>query len=97
MSIDNSWFERGVLPTVGTECEMMLDGSLERVLIVGSSRDGKFVVQYRYGFIETEDCTFSPIRTERDELIELISRGSLKLNNIDTIAEAILAAGFTKQ
>jgi hypothetical protein len=98
-----SWFERGELPPVGTECEIRhsgwLGGKFEAVTVKAVTRE-YVIVMYS---IKTEqhfylnDVSFRPIRTERDELVDLISRGSLKLHNIDTIAEEILAAGFTKK
>jgi hypothetical protein len=90
------WHERGELPPVGIECEIFTNGKWEPAFIVGKSRKGGLIVQDKSDCaVDTFSCQFRPIRTERDLLAEvIINCGAMSGYQI---ADAILAAGFTKK
>ena len=91
---DNGWFERGELPPVGTECEIDLGAKWRKAFVVGRNYTGRIVVEVdTCDFIVADGCTFRPIRTERDVLIEIIKKTD---DTDDRIADAILAAGFKR-
>ena len=93
MKQDNGWFERGDLPPVGTECEIDLGAKWRKAFVVGRNYTGRIVVEVdTCDFIVADGCTFRPIRTERDVLIEIIKKTD---DTDDRIADAILAAGFS--
>ena len=93
MKQDNGWFERGELPPVGTECEIDLGAKWRKAFVVGRNYTGRIVVEVdTCDFIVADGCTFRPIRTERDVLIEIIKKTD---DTDDRIADAILAAGFS--
>ena len=92
MKQDNGWFERGELPPVGTECEIDLGAKWRKAFVVGRNYTGRIVVEIdTCDFIVADGCTFRPIRTEREVLIEIIKKTD---DTDDRIADAILAAGF---
>ena len=94
MKQDNGWFERGELPPVGTECEIDLGAKWRKAFVVGRNYTGRIVVEIdTCDFIVADGCTFRPIRTERDVLIEIIKKTD---DTDDRIADAILAAGFKR-
>ena len=93
MKQDNGWFERGELPPVGTKCEIDLGAKWRKAFVVGRNYTGRIVVEVdTCDFIVADGCTFRPIRTERDVLIEIIKKTD---DTDDRIADAILAAGFS--
>ena len=93
MKQDNKWFERGELPPVGTECEIDLGAKWRKAFVVGRNYTGRIVVEIdTCDFIVADGCTFRPIRTEREKLIEIIS--SSLLVTTEQVADAIIAAGF---
>ena len=93
MKQDNGWHERGELPPVGTECEIDLGAKWRKAFVVGRNYTGRIVVEIdTCDFIVADGCTFRPIRTERDVLIEIIKKTD---DTDDKIADAILAAGFS--
>lgn len=93
MKQDNKWLERGELPPVGTECEIDLGAKWRKAFVVGRNYTGRIVVEIdTCDFIVADGCTFRPIRTERDVLIEIIKKTD---DTDDKIADAILAAGFS--
>lgn len=97
MKQDNGWFERGELPPVGVKCETLAEPELQWVSTeVVAHRDGFAIV-----WITSEKCGaqsdapkhFRPIRTEREELAELIE-SHRQMSALD-VADAILATGFS--
>ena len=93
MKQDNGWFERGELPPVGTECEIDLGAKWRKAFVVGRNYTGRIVVEIdTCDFIVADGCTFRPIPTDRDVLIEIIKKTD---DTDDKIADAILAAGFS--
>ena len=96
MKQDNGWFERGELPPVGTECEIDLGAKWRKVFVVGHNYTGRIVVEVdTCDFIVADGCTFRPIRTERDKLVELIKTYRHTFRSDTEFADAILAAGFS--
>ena len=93
MKRDDKWFERGELPPVGTECEIDLGAKWRKAFVVGRNYTGRIVVEIdTCDFIVADGCTFRPLRTERDELADLIeSHGQMSAL---IVADAIIAAGF---
>lgn len=97
MNQDNGWCERGELPPVGFECEMKrIDGRWCKAVTVGKDSGGRMVCELNDNgvfYASTSSAeSFRPIRTERDELIEIIS--SSLLVTTEQVADAIIAAGF---
>lgn len=92
---DDDWHERGVLPPAGIRCEAEFGGAWELVYVVGRDSFDRLVIECADGdLIPVEATNFRPLRTERDELIEII----LSCNMSEGIlADAILAAGFTRK
>ena len=96
---DNGWFERGELPPVGVECEVM---HRERWVVCDviahfqqqAAMVAAYTVDNGNALKKLDSCIakyFRPIRTERDVLIEIIKKTD---DTDDKIADAILAAGF---
>ena len=98
--IDNSWFERGELPPVGTVCEVMrnMEWTAVEILKTRVNSSGIKVA----AAMDAKDFTvfwsneFRPLRTERektvDEMANLIARsvfGSAKCQ-----AEKLYDAGY---
>lgn len=74
MKQDNGWHERGELPPVGVECEIDLGAKWRKAFVVGHNYTGRIVVEVdTCDFIVADGCTFRPIRTERDDLIEMLA------------------------
>ena len=99
MKQDNGWFERGELPPVGVECEVM---HRERWVVCDviahfqqqAAMVAAYTVDNGNALKKLDSCIakyFRPIRTERDVLIEIIKKTD---DTDDKIADAILAAGF---
>ena len=106
MKQDNGWFERGELPPVGTACEAfgkfptapceIIAYSPEQVAIRWLDNGLLDVIDLKTGDIPSID--FRPIRTERDELVNVFINhyGNPKgAEGYIGIADAILAAGFS--
>ena len=95
--VDSSWHERGELPPVGCECYIRHScwnsEKYEKVTVAAITNECLIV---KYATFEQhymlKDISFRPIRTERDELIEIIS--SSLLVTTEQVADAIIAAGF---
>lgn len=100
MKQDSGWFERGELPPVGVECEVMhrerwvvcdvIAHFQQKVAMVAA-----YTVDNGNALKNLDSCIakyFRPIRTERDVLIEIIKKTD---DTDDRIADAILAAGFS--
>ena len=97
MKQDNGWHERGELPPVGTECEIDLGAKWRKVFVVGHNYTGRIVVEVdTCDFIVADGCTFRPIPTERDKLVELIKTYRHTFRSDTEFADAILAAGFKR-
>lgn len=108
----HDWHERGELPPVGTVCEVLWnEGRMEylRTKVFGVNEHGQPIhrfdegpkkFQYQADPLVTILGTrvFRPIRTERDELIEIICSEYFD-KDIDggSLADAILAAGFRRE
>lgn len=95
------WFERGELPPVGVECEVM---HRERWVVCDviahfqqkAAMVAAYTVDNGNALKKLDSCIakyFRPIRTERDVLIEIIKKTD---DTDDRIADAILAAGFKR-
>lgn len=108
---DNSWHERGELPPVGSECEVMHNDSLVKCEIIAhfkqkASMVAAYTVDYN-GCKQLDSCIaehFRPLRTERekaiDALIEIICAGgelSKDGSAAREIAERIYEAQQTKE
>ena len=103
MNQDNEWFERGELPPVGVECEIRHScwnsEKYERVTVAAITNEYlivKYVTLEQHYMLK--DISFRPIRTERDELVNVFINhyGNPKgAEGYIGIADAILAAGFS--
>ena len=104
---DNGWFERGELPPVGVECEILWnDAEWHKTKIIAHLHIDKFNIcpVFTTDWDDTAfvDCmphykSFRPIRTEREVLVDAItSNGYLSKNGevCYSIADAVIAAGF---
>lgn len=105
MQQDNGWFERGELPSAGTECEFCNSDDewtdWHHCVFVGKDAHGVGVISiigddagmlYR----SANPKNFRPIRTDREKLTSLINGGMLTLVKPEDIADAIIAAGFKR-
>lgn len=98
--LDAHWFERGELPPVGLMCEIRLScwnsEKYEKVTIVAITNEYLIV---KYETFEQhymlKDISFRPIRTERDDLIEMLADFDGSPASAGAVADAILAAGFS--
>lgn len=95
MKQDNDWFERGELPPVGVECQAKLwDRDWATMTIKGYHEN---TVWAGTNLCILDKAEFRPIRTERDELIDVLKNThAAHLTNLDMLASAILAAGFKR-
>ena len=97
--LDAQWFERGELPPVGTVCLYVVSDRLSaEVEITAHAKLGLCFVQVgqsgeSYVSKTAELHRFRPIRTEREELADLIESHGQMSSLI--VADAILAAGFS--
>ncbi len=101
--LDAHWFERGELPPVGAEVIHMGTSTdkdwLKVEIIAHAKRKGAKVAVFEYsGVVSYSSATyFRPVRTERDELIDVLKgTHAASLTNLDMLASAILAAGFKR-
>lgn len=103
MKQDNGWHERGELPPVGVECDIRHScwnsEKYEKVTVAAITNEYLIV---KYATFEQhymlKDISFRPIRTERDELVNVFINhyGNPKgAEGYIGIADAILAAGFS--
>ena len=99
MKQDNGWFERGELPPVGVVCEAYIDRPPQWIEAeIVAHKDGfaigwcKSVMKGVHGDKASE---FRPIRTERDDLIEMLADFDGSPASAGAVADAILAAGFS--
>lgn len=91
----NDWHERGELPPVGIECEILSNGRWASVFIIGVNRAGKLIAEFPHGdLVLCENMEFRPIRTERHELINIITANLS--GTAGQVADAILADGFKR-
>lgn len=97
---DNGWFERGELPPVGSQCEVMhRDSWVVCGVIAHFQQKAAMVAAYTVdngnALKSLDSCIakyFRPIPTERDVLADLIeSHGQMSAL---IVADAIIAAGF---
>ena len=98
MKRDNGWFERGELPPVGCECEILgAFGHYQEWFpckIIAEHSGSVFAANERSWMnVRKGERQFRPLRTERDVLIEIIKKTD---DTDDRIADAILAAGFKR-
>lgn len=94
---NNGWFERGDPPPVGCECEILgAFGHYQEWFpckIIAEHSGSVFAANERAWInVKHGERKFRPLRTERDELIEIIS--SSLLVTTELVADAIIAAGF---
>lgn len=103
---DNGWFERGELPPVGTECERRAESGngFYRVFVVGHGE----MLGIKVGFYarshnaDSFNCSpsacFRPIRTDRDEAIEVMKAHCPYPGSWETayrlFAESLYDAGY---
>lgn len=96
----SDWHERGELPPVGVECETLAEPELQWVAAeVVAHRDGFAIV-----WVTSEKCGaqcdnpkhFRPIRTERDDLVDVLTKAGIS-SYAHLVADAILAAGYRKE
>lgn len=91
----NDWHERGELPPVGIECEILSNGRWASVFIIGVNLAGKLIAEFPHGdLVLCENREFRPIRTERHELINIITANLS--GTAGQVADAIVAAGFKR-
>ena len=96
--LDAHWFERGELPPVGCECEILgAFGHYQEWFpckIIAEHSGSVFAANERSWMnVRKGERQFRPLRTERDVLIEIIKKTD---DTDDRIADAILAAGFKR-
>ena len=98
MKRDNGWFERGELPPVGCECEILgAFGHYQEWFpckIIAEHSGSVFAANERSWMnVRKGERQFRPLRTEREVLADLIeSHGQMSAL---VVADAILAAGFS--
>ena len=95
--VTSSWHERGEFPPVGCECEILgAFGHYQEWFpckIIAEHSGSVFAANERAWInVKHGERKFRPLRTERDELIEIIS--SSLLVTTEQVADAIIAAGF---
>lgn len=100
MKQDNKWFERGELPPVGCECEILgAFGHYQEWFpckIIAEHSGSVFAANERSWMnVRKGERQFRPLRTERDVLIEIIKQWDGLVQTDDVLADAILAAGFS--
>ena len=102
MKQDNVWFERGELPPVGTEIEAWFDDGKEcwhKADVIGYSLQEERVLAVSLKGTHDRKLVwvhhFRPIRTERNALVEVLTKVKAQGVDIIGVADAILAAGFS--
>lgn len=100
MKRDNGWFERGELPPVGCECEILgAFGHYQEWFpckIIAEHSGSVFAANERSWMnVRKGERQFRPLRTERDVLIEIIKQWDGLVQTDDVLADAILAVGFS--
>ncbi|WNL63660.1 hypothetical protein ST4_102 [Aeromonas phage ST4] len=106
--IDAHWFERGELPPVGARLQWRpgSTGQWEHdswidVDVIAHAGDGDIVIKWdgeagnNKQLISVSQETFRPIRTERDVLVDVLSKAGIGSYAL-IAADAILAAGFKR-
>lgn len=102
MKQDNGWFERGELPPVGEVCEWLEchQTGWQKVTLAGHYENAAWIVPEGKEPITVFNPTgFRPIRTERDELVNVFINHYSNPKGAEGyigIADAILAAGFKR-
>ena len=98
---DNSWYERGELPPVGTICEMIDDRATWRECKIIAHEDGAcigWIASLNSPFYTYDKSEFRPLRTERekaiDEMIKLIGHGYMSAEMARELAIKMYDAGF---
>ena len=101
--VDNSWYERGELPPVGTICEMIDDRATWRECKIIAHEDGAcigWIASLNSPFYTYDKSEFRPLRTERekaiDEMIKLIGHGYMSAEMARELAIKMYDAGFHK-
>lgn len=102
---NNSWFERGEFPPVGTVCEVKTKTFKEwiKCFVVGKSSCGYAVIEcYGYAFIIDSTHYFRPLRTEREMAIEDMSNIMHSVESQEGLINdlalgALYDAGYRKQ
>lgn len=101
MKQDNGWHERGELPPVGAVCLYVVSDRLSaEVEITAHAKLGLCFVEVgksgeNYVSKTAELHRFRPVRTERDDLIEMLADFDGSPASAGAVADAILAAGFS--
>lgn len=101
MKQDSGWFERGELPPVGARCVALLGIAPKANCEVIAKTEQQMVVKWEEnGMMDVIDldahAAFRPIRTERDDLIEMLADFDGSPASAGAVADAILAAGFKR-
>ena len=98
---DNSWYERGELPPVGTICEMIDYRATWRECKIIAHEDGAcigWIASLNSPFYTYDKSEFRPLRTERekaiDEMIKLIGHGYMSAEMARELAIKMYDAGF---
>lgn len=91
--VDGGWFERGELPPVGIRCEAYIDQPPQWIEAeIVAHRDG-FAIGWCNSVMKgchgDKASEFRPIRTDRDELVEALSKAGIG-------SYALIAAGFKR-
>lgn len=102
---DNGWHERGELPPVGVDCQAYVDERWVDAYVVGFIKNGAVTVDVRayqggvksgLRLVTRNAAHFRPIRTERDQLVDVLSKAGIGSYAL-IAADAILAAGFSRR
>ena len=100
---DNSWYERGELPPVGTICEMIDDRATWRECKIIAHEDGAcigWIASLNSPFYTYDKSEFRPLRTERekaiDEMIKLIGHGYMSAEMAKELAVKMYDSGYRK-
>ena len=103
----NDWHKKGEFPPVGTECEVLYDGTWERTRIIGLNGDAIVVTTdwdeiHSYDGVLAEPTDFRPLQTERERLIHMVlhainekSAGRVSAP-VKLIVESLADAGMLK-
>ena len=100
---DNSWYERGELPPVGTICEMIDYRATWRECKIIAHEDGAcigWIASLNSPFYTYDKSEFRPLRTERekaiDEMIKLIGHGYMSAEMAKELVIKMCDAGYHK-
>lgn len=105
---ESNWYERGEKPPAGTCCEVKFEGSFIKCFVVGLDEDGEGLVckverkterGSKVEYIPHYSSTFRPIKSKRENLIELATDVLVKMkwnDDLEESAEALYDAGMLK-